>query len=47
MMRLEQLPGDLESARQAAYNSSFIQKNIPASILDIYCGKQGSQENTP
>lgn len=42
LMRLQQLPGDLESARQTAYNSSFIQDYIPAAILDIYCGKQGS-----
>lgn len=40
LTQLGQLPEDLESARQAAYNSSFIRNRIPASILDIYCGKQ-------
>ena len=37
---LEQLPDSLESARQAARESSFIRNRIPAAILDAYCGEQ-------
>lgn len=40
LSQLDQLPADLESARRAAYNSSFIHYCIPDAIRDIYCGKQ-------
>lgn len=36
---LKELPKDLESAREAALFSSFVQEHIPAAILDIYCGR--------
>ncbi|MDE5893797.1 MAG: glutamine synthetase, partial [Acetatifactor sp.] len=39
LSRLSQLPKDLESARQAACNSLFIQNCIPGAIRDIYYGK--------
>ncbi len=35
----EQLPGNLKSACAVAANSSFIKKNIPDAILDIYCNR--------
>lgn len=38
---LGQLPESLESARKAAKESSFISSNVPAAIVDIYCGGQG------
>ena len=39
LSRLDQLPGDLESARRAACDSPFIQNCIPGAIRDIYYGK--------
>ncbi len=39
LTQLGRLPEDLESARQLACSSSFIQHRIPNAILDIYCGK--------
>ncbi len=36
---LKELPKDLESAREAAFFSPFVQEHIPAAILDIYCGR--------
>lgn len=40
LSRLKQLPCDLESARQAAWESPFIQSCVPAAIRDIYCARQ-------
>lgn len=37
--QLGQLPGDLKSACETARHSSFIQKHVPAAILDIYCDR--------
>lgn len=39
LSQLSQLPKDLESARQAACYSTFIQNCIPGAIRDIYYGK--------
>ena len=39
LSQLSQLPMDLESARQAACYSTFIQNCIPSAIRDIYYGK--------
>ena len=36
---LKELPKDLESAREAAFFSPFVQEHIPTAILDIYCGR--------
>ncbi len=40
LAQLEQLPGNLKSAGQAALASSFVREYVPGAILDIYCGKQ-------
>ena len=39
LANFKQLPGDLNSARVVAANSTFIKKYIPDAILDIYCKK--------
>lgn len=37
---LKRLPETLETARLKAYESDFIRKYIPQTVLDIYCGKK-------
>lgn len=39
LARFRKLPEDLQSACRIAASSDFIRENIPAAILDIYCGK--------
>ncbi len=39
LAKLQRLPEDLPTACRIAAQSSFVQKHIPATILDIYCNR--------
>ena len=39
LANFQKLPDNLPAAKEKARNSAFVKTHIPASVLDIFCGK--------